>query len=64
MTRPKLLAFVGISFLTLMISGCREEEQGRPLAYTPGVYMGAEDETLTSEEVRALQQRATSGQSF
>lgn len=64
MTRSRVPAYVALTCLTLMIAGCREEEQGRPLSHTPGVYQGAEDETLTGDEVRSLQQRATAGQSF
>lgn len=39
------------------LSGCRAEEQGRPLSYTPGVYQGVVDETLSAEQQERLRAR-------
>lgn len=58
--KPVVLA---VLVLPLALAACREEEQDRPLSHTPGVYLGVEDQKLTEEEVRALQQRAD-GQNF
>ena len=58
--KPVVLA---VLVLPLALAACREEEQNRPLSHTPGVYQGVEDQTLTQEELRALQQRAD-GQNF
>ena len=55
--RPVVMAALA---LPLALAACREQEQDRPLSHTPGVYQGVEDQTLTNEEVRALQQRANS----
>ena len=55
--RPVVMAALA---LPLALVACREQEQDRPLSHTPGVYQGVEDQTLTNEEVRALQQRANS----
>ncbi len=45
----------------LALAGCREEEQGRPLAFEPGVYKGEKPPALTDDQVRALQERARLG---
>ena len=54
---------LAVLVLPLALAACREAEQGRLLSHTPGVYQGVEDQRLTAEEVRALQQRAD-GQNF
>jgi len=40
------------------LAGCREEEQGRPLNYSKGIYQGQPDEALRDETLDALRQRA------
>ncbi|MEQ8602465.1 MAG: hypothetical protein RIB45_04035 [Marivibrio sp.] len=52
------LAAVGL----LMLGGCRESEQNRPLDYEPGVYLGQQDEPLDEGVVDQLRDRARSGQ--
>lgn len=47
----------------LAVSGCREAEQGRPLAYEKGVYQGQADEEIDEETRRELRER-TKHQSF
>jgi hypothetical protein len=49
------LAIVGVA---LMAQGCREDEQNRPLLYDKGSYQGQPDQTLNSEQVDTLRQRA------
>jgi hypothetical protein len=52
---------VALSVLALSaLSGCREDEQNRPLIVEKGVYQGPQDEALTEEDRRALQQRGDS----
>lgn len=46
----------------LALAGCREAEQGRPLDYEPGTYLGQPDEPLSDETLDTLRQRAASGQ--
>jgi len=41
----------------LALAGCREEEQGRPLSFDPGVYRGEKIQPLTNDQIRALQDR-------
>jgi len=50
---------LGLAALAFALSACREDEQNRPLAYEKGVYQGAEDEQLTEEDRRVLQQRGS-----
>ncbi|KUO57662.1 MAG: hypothetical protein APF80_07595 [Alphaproteobacteria bacterium BRH_c36] len=40
------------------LAACREEEQGRPLSFEPGVYSGKKDEKLSTEQTEALRERA------
>jgi hypothetical protein len=53
-------AVVGI---TLLVQGCREDEQDRPLVYEKGSYQGQPDQSLTDEQVERLRQRSA-GQKF
>ena len=43
---------------SLFLSGCREEEQGRPLSYDKGVYGGKADASLSAETVYGFRTRA------
>ena len=49
------LALVGIA---LVVQGCREDEQDRPLLYDKGTYRGQPDAPLSEEQVDALRQRS------
>jgi hypothetical protein len=42
----------------LVVQGCREEEQDRPLTYDKGTYQGQADQKLDQQQVEALRQRA------
>lgn len=42
----------------LLLTGCRESEQGRPLSFEPGVYKGQKDEKISSETREELRARA------
>ena len=56
----RILKSTGLACLVLLaLAGCREEEQGRPLDYEPGVYPGDKPSTPLSEETLSeLRQRA------
>jgi hypothetical protein len=53
---------IALVALTLLVQGCREEEQGRPLLHEKGTYVGPADTPLTEEEVEGL--RARAGQAY
>jgi hypothetical protein len=40
------------------VAGCREEEQGRPLVYEKGTYLGKPDQQITEAQEQELRQRA------
>jgi hypothetical protein len=42
----------------LVLAGCREQEQGRPLSFEPGVYQGEKLQPLSDDQLRALQDRS------
>ena len=42
----------------VVVQGCREDEQDRPLVYQPGTYLGQPDPPLDPDQVNALRQRA------
>lgn len=52
------LLMVALAGSLLLVGGCREEEQGRPLVYDKGTYQGQADEKLADDQVEALRQRA------
>jgi len=49
---------------TVALGGCRESEQDRPLDYEPGVYLGQDDEQLSSDTLDVLRDRARRGQDY
>lgn len=49
---------LAISAVALGTSACREEEQGRPLNYEKGIYLGKSDTSLSSEQLRDLTSRS------
>ena len=56
MTKTALtLAIVVVS---MAISSCREEEQGRLLSYEKGTYLGKSDTSLNSEQLGELTGRS------
>lgn len=55
----KLTGVVALLGVALVVQGCREEEQGRPLLYEKGTYLGQPDPPLDQDQVDALRQRAT-----
>ncbi len=61
-TKRALLALTVVG-LVAGISGCREEEQGRPMVKQKGVYEGQVDEALGDDKRSDLRSR-TAGQRF
>lgn len=57
MNRGVLLAALLLTPIVLL-SGCREEEQNRPLSHQKGVYQGKPDTSLSDNAVETLRQRA------
>ena len=49
---------LAIAAVALGTSACREEEQGRPLNYEKGIYLGKSDTSLSSEQLRELTSRS------
>ena len=49
---------LAIAAVALGTSACREEEQGRPLNYEKGIYLGKSDTSLSSEQLRELKSRS------
>lgn len=54
----RLIGVLALSGALLTVQGCREEEQGRPLLYDKGTYLGQPDPPLDDTQVEALRQRA------
>jgi hypothetical protein len=50
------LALVGVA---LVVQGCREDEQDRPLLYDKGSYQGRPDTPLSEQQLEGLRQRST-----
>ncbi len=53
----RLSLIVGLVGLAAL-AGCRDQEQGRPLAHDKGSYQGRPDPGLTDEVREVLRQRA------
>ncbi len=43
--------------VALLAGGCRENEQNRPLTFSPHVYQGNKTAPLTAQQTRELQER-------
>jgi hypothetical protein len=54
----KLTLILAIAAVAVGTSACREEEQGRPLNYDKGTYLGKSDTSLNSEQLRELTSRS------
>jgi hypothetical protein len=59
MKKARLPMIMGCLLMAgLAMSGCRKEEQNRPLEFQKGTYLGEQDQNLTEEQLRDLRQRA------
>jgi len=58
MNTGKFLTVAGVLVVAAVaLSACKEQEQGRPLLYKKGVYLGSKAKPLTSEQVSRIQAR-------
>jgi len=56
--RLRIVAIGTVLIAMAAVSGCREEEQNRPLAYEKGTYLGKPDQKLTDAQRQELRARA------
>ena len=54
----KSALILAITAVAVGTSACREEEQGRPLNYDKGTYLGKSDTSLNIEQLRGLKSRS------
>ena len=54
----KSALILAIAAVAVGTSACREEEQGRPLNYDKGTYLGKSDTSLNNEQLRELTSRS------
>ncbi len=52
------LWLLGALGFALILQGCRQEEQNRPLSYNKGTYQGPADQALDAQQVDRLRSRA------
>jgi hypothetical protein len=57
--RRTLLAAVLAAGAAVLVTGCRENEQNRPLDFRPHVYQGEKPAALTEQQKRELQERGS-----
>lgn len=57
--KKTIAAGIAVLVCSLLLAGCREDEQGRPIFHTKGVYEGKADHKLTKEQQDALRQRGS-----
>jgi hypothetical protein len=50
-------AAVGVAAVLMLAGGCRENEQNRPLDFSPHVYKGDKPASLSEQQKRDLQDR-------
>lgn len=50
----KVFLIISILISSLLLSSCKESEQGRILNYKKGVYLGKKDNTLSKDQVYNL----------
>jgi hypothetical protein len=58
MTRRGVLAGLCVGALVVVLGGCDEQEQNRPLRYEKGTYGGPRDPALDEAKLQDLRQRA------
>lgn len=54
----KWLWLLGALGVGLLLQGCREDEQNRPLLYDKGTYLGQNEPPLEAQQVDELRYRA------
>jgi hypothetical protein len=60
----KVYLIISILISSLLLSSCKESEQGRILNYKKGVYLGKKDNTLTKDQVYNLKMHTSRQRSY
>ncbi|MCH1559489.1 MAG: hypothetical protein L7T23_04950 [Alphaproteobacteria bacterium] len=60
----KFFLIISILISSLLLSSCKETEQGRILNYKKGVYLGKKDNTLTKDQVYNLKMHTSRQRSY
>ena len=60
----KFFLIISILISSLLLSSCKETEQGRILNYKKGVYLGKKDNTLTKDQVYNLKMQTSRQRSY
>ena len=60
----KVFLIISILISSLLLSSCKETEQGRILNYKKGVYLGKKDNTLTKDQVYNLKMHTSRQRSY
>jgi hypothetical protein len=60
----RFFLIISILISSLLLSSCKETEQGRILNYKKGVYLGKKDNTLTKDQVYNLKMHTSRQRSY
>ena len=60
----KVFLIISILISSLLLSSCKESEQGRILNYKKGVYLGKKDNTLSKDQVYNLKMHTSRQRSY
>jgi hypothetical protein len=60
----KVYLIISILISSLLLSSCKESEQGRILNYKKGVYLGKKDNTLSKDQVYNLKMHTSRQRSY
>ena len=60
----KVFFIISILISSLLLSSCKESEQGRILNYKKGVYLGKKDNTLSKDQVYNLKMHTSRQRSY
>jgi hypothetical protein len=60
----KVFLIISILISSLLLSSCKESEQGRILNYKKGVYLGKTDNTLSKDQVYNLKMHTSRQRSY
>ena len=60
----KVFLIISILISSLLLSSCKESEQGRILNYKKGVYLGKKDNTLSKDQAYNLKMHTSRQRSY
>ena len=60
----KFFLIISILISSLLLSSCKETEQGRILNYKKGVYLGKKDDSLSKDQVYNLKMHTSRQRSY